>query len=79
MIFEQDLEFIMIPLHSRLNRDLIEAEFVVINRWIRSNSPLERRTSAEEETEPILFNPGELEPNLRGNQVSSVNQSFILR
>ena len=69
----------MIPLHSTLNRDEIEAGFVMINRWIRSNSPLERRTSAEEGTEPILFNPRELEPNLHSNLVSSVNLSFILR
>ena len=64
----------MIPLHSRLNRDPIEARFVVINRWSRSNSPLERRTSAEEEIKPILFNPCELKPNLHGNQVGSENR-----
>ena len=56
-----------IPLCSRLNHYLVEAGFIMINRWIRSNSPLERRTSAEEETKPILFNPRELKPNICGN------------
>ena len=69
----------MISLRSRVNRDPIEAGFIVINRWIRLNSPLERLTFAEEEIEPILFNPRELKRNLHGNQVSSVNRSFILQ
>ena len=42
---------------SWLNRDPIGTGFNVINRWIRSNSPLECRMSAEEEIKPILFNP----------------------
>ena len=66
------------PMHSRLNYDQIEAGFVAINRWIRSNSPLERRMYADEETELILFNPRELKPNLCINRVSSVNRLFIL-
>ena len=66
-------------LASRLNRDPIGAGFIVINHRIRSNSPLECRTSAEEEIKPILFNTRELKPNLHRNQVRSENQSFILR
>ena len=64
---------------SRLNWEPIGARFVVINRQIRSNSPLERQTSAEEEIKPILFNPCELKPNLCGNRVSSENQLFIVQ
>ena len=63
----------------RLDRNLIEAWFIVINHRIWSNFPLERRTFAEEEIKPILFNPRELKPNLRGNQVSSEIWSFIQR
>ena len=38
----------------------------------RSESPLERRIHAEEETGEILFNPRDLKPNLHVNQVSTV-------
>ena len=61
----------------RLDRDSIKAGFVVINRQIWSNFPLEHRTSAEEEIKPIFFNLRELKPNLRGNRVTSEVWSII--
>ena len=68
------MSFLWIPHDSpafRVDRDPIKAGFIVINRQIRLNFPLERRTSTEEEIKPILFNPHELKSNLHGNQVSS--------
>ena len=61
----------------RLDHNLIKVGFVVINHRIRSNFPLKRRTSAEEDTAQIHFNPHELKPHLHGNQVSSEVWSFI--
>ena len=63
----------------RLDRNPIEVGFIVINRRIRSNFPLERRTSAEEEIKPIIFNLRELKPNIHGNWVNSEIRSFIQR
>ena len=78
MIFEQYLEFFVIPAF-RLDCDPIGVGLITNHRLIRSNSPLERRTYAEEETAKILFNLRELKPNLGVNGVSSLNRSFILR
>ena len=63
----------------RLDYDPIGAGLIANYHKIWSNSPLERRKHTEEETDQIHFNRRDLEPNLRVNQVSSVNQSFFLR
>ena len=63
-------------LHSRLNRDQIEAGFVAIHCKDWSKSLLERRNHVEDLIDWILFNPRELKPNLLVNRVSSVIRSF---
>ena len=73
------LEFFTIPMRPRLNSDQIEAELIANRCQIWSFSPHERRTYAEEETEQILFNRRNLDPNICVNWVSSVNRSFILQ
>ena len=50
-------------LRSRLNCDNIEAGLVTNHCKNRSDSPLERRTHAEQETEEIYFNRHDLKPN----------------
>ena len=55
----------------KLDCDPINAGFVMINRRIRSNFPLERQTSAEEETAQIHFNLRELKIRLHENRVSN--------
>ena len=67
------------PPTFRLDCDPIGAVLIMNRRLIRSNSPLERRKYVEEGTNQIHSNLHDLEPDLHLNQVSSVNQSFILR
>ena len=43
----------------------------MINRQISLNFPLKHRTSGEEETAQINFNPRELKPHLCNNRVSN--------
>ena len=66
------------PPAFRIDCDPIGAGLITKSCRIRSNFPLEHRTSAEEEIKLILFNPCELKPHLHGNQVSSEILSFIL-
>ena len=66
-------------LRSRLDCEPIKGGLIMNHCMIWSNSPLERRTYAEEETEQIHSNRRDLEPNICVNRVNSVNQSFILK
>ena len=62
----------MIPMHSILNCNHTKVGLITNHCKNLSESPLERRTHAEEETEEICFNQLDLKLNLRVNRVSSV-------
>ena len=64
--------YFVIPLHSRLNCDHIEARLITNHCEKRSESPIEGQTHVEEESRSILFNQRDLKHNHRVNQVSSV-------